>query len=980
MAAAHGPTGLGYNTRKARKGSEQSMDLKLKFLGAPQVEFKGTPLKLGVKPLALLAFVALQGETPRRTLAALLWPEADNPLNNLSVARNALAKTLGKSFFNTDPETFALVGDFECDIHLWQQKISTLDPEAWLLWRGPFLSGLRLTDWEMGLGEEFEDWLYHTRETLRTQRQTLALHLARQTLAHEWPSALPYLEIAQGEAGEINEDVTRLLMLVLGALGETHKVTQAYTRLSQQLQEELDVEPTQETKKVLQIAREDAEACKALIQEYVPEAHSKEENRSTTAQTPFVGRKRELALLRPHLKPEPGLLRAVVLQGEPGAGKTRLSQELIHPEAFCVTGVCAAGSLPLAPLDAAIRLLVREQMARVQTLPRDWSDALARFMPDVLTAQGSPLSPDLERRGLFSALRHLMSDPTQPTVFLLDDLQWIDPTTLEFMQHLMAHPPDQGWILIATQRDTEVPRTPLNSFLGTLTRHHAGLIVKLSGLSMEEVTELLDQLNVEADPDTLLHSSGGNPFYLLELIEQRKAGNTGRVQDLIVTRLDMLPESGRQILESLAVLGNGVGLNLLKKVSGRSLEESSEALEILEYMGLVRETQSGIAYGHDIVREVVELTLRTARRSLLNLRAAKAQKDNPLRSAVHYLASHDAWDDEDQEPARQAMVGASDQLALRGDLVSSLEWLDHALEIDHNLRQRIQILLQKSAILERYSRYREALGLMENVRGLLLEISDPLLEAQSLVMRARILQQESQHEEAVSLSERALSSIAHLTTSAGQTIRSEALAILGWSHYIWKKWDAALGFYRECLALRKHLPDRSKMAGTLGSIGLILAATNNEEAEIYLLECLSIRQELGDLTGMGRSLVNLGNFYNRRGDFDHAEDYLQRAMDLQKELENTQEIALIMNNLALIQSAQKKFSEAVSTLSKALELLDSIGEFNLYIILNIIEFCLEISDQEGARKHFNRLEVESKNISLDSETLSDIENLRKQLM
>ena len=928
--------------------------LKLNFLGSPQVLKADKALKLGVKPLMLLAYLALEGQTKRRTLGSLLWPEAEHPLNNLSVARNTLAKTLGNETLSSDPETLALEVEFGCDVLEWRSRAALADPTGWNLWRGAFLTGMRLTDWEMGLGEELEEWLYSTREKLREERRDYGARLAANLLRlGELEQALPYLEAAQGESGDPHEDATRWYILTLGACGQADHASGVYAKLSATLRQDLGVDPTEATKTALETVRSGGvDACKAALEAEFGRAQRADD--SIAPLSPFVGRTHELKYLQAALNGSGA--RAVVIQGEPGAGKSRLAFELVgsmRSKVRFAQGVCTPGGLPLAPLDAPARALLRDSSLHsgriLEGMPPDWKAALARFLPDVLQSSELSVNPDLERKNLFSALRSLLEDPLKPALLLLDDLQWMDSSTLEFVQFLIATPPESGLKLVLTQRNTEEARSKVSPLLERIHRLELGVVVALEGLTEEPIAQLLTQLGMDGDlerfnPAKLHHTSGGNPFYLLEILRSSGEDGERHVQDLVRSRLKTLPDSARQTLEALAILGDGAGLSLVRKVSGRSLDEAADALEGLENAALVRSLEEGLSFGHDLVREVVVTDTRAVRRSLLNLRAARARKDFPLRAAQHYWHSMDAWDDDDTPEAKRTYVASSANLALRGELNDSLLWSERAETLASSESERLGMRLERSATLERYGRYPEANALLAEVESVLDQDQHPRLRAQALTLRARAIQVErGEHLEARRLVDQALVLLEGDTHRSGISLRGDALAVAGYAAYKMGKLDEALELNEKGLETRKQLEDRSKIAGALSNLAMVLAARGDTKAEDHYLESLHLREELGDVAGVARVTQNLGTFYYRKNELEQARHYFTKSLSTSEIIEDDEGISQASSNLGTILFHDKDFDSALLMYNKALEKIkDSHGK--RLLMYNILETHISLND------------------------------------
>lgn len=129
------------------------------------------------KPLLLLAFLALGGPQTRREVARKFWPSASNPMNSLSVAVGQLKRAAPDLLQVTETQVGAQVA---CDALDLQEALRRNDLQAaQVLYRGPFLHGLALAE----LGEELEEWVMQTRESLAASYRTLLLQEAQRQLA-----------------------------------------------------------------------------------------------------------------------------------------------------------------------------------------------------------------------------------------------------------------------------------------------------------------------------------------------------------------------------------------------------------------------------------------------------------------------------------------------------------------------------------------------------------------------------------------------------------------------------------------------------------------------------------------------------------------------------------------------------------------------------------------------------------------------------
>jgi tetratricopeptide (TPR) repeat protein/DNA-binding SARP family transcriptional activator len=905
--------------------------LRLELLGTPNLTVSGRAVKLGAKHISMLAYLALEGRTSRRALGNILWTDAPNALNNISVARNLVVKALGKAALEVDADSLALGENVACDVLEWREGAARVDPGVWTLWRGGFLTGLRLTDWEMGLGAEFEDWLFTTRETLNLERREFAMLLGRKELeASHFAAAISFLEVAQGISSDPNEDASCLLMLCLGVLKEFVAADAVYAQLSKVLLEELGVEPTTQSRTAFELVRtRDANACRVALEAQFQKSKPELARAATT--TPFVGRAEQLQTLTQHFKTTQ--TRVAVIRGEPGAGKSRLAEELaarVSSVWQVVRGVCPMNGLYLG----AFEVLAKQNLpyAKLSQLPAQWQDALARFIPDVLQTQNPALSPDLERRALFYAFKSLIFS-NENTFFILDDLQWADAASLEFLHFLLEQPVSLA--LVLTQRNTENSLSDVMGLIASMQKREILCSLELGGLEENALKDLGGAFNFLGDLNTLLQRSGGNPFYALELM-RAGGGSVSRVHDLVRSRLAALPEIARQSLEALAVLGNDTSLNLIRKVAGRSLEETSEALDVLERAALLV-SGATIRFAHDIVRESVEQVLTGTRAALLNLRAAKN-----TQKALHYLAAKNAWDDDDILAARAAFLNAGNLERLHGNLDAALVWYNHALEIssDHN---ELQVRLEMANALERFGVHKRALEELNLVREKLVSLPDAILLARIETQLGFILHREYQEsQKAQEALQRALNALEQLESREAQLTRSDALFNLGVIASAQDQFEVALAYYTQAYQIRLELNDTARVADSLGGIGYCKILLRHDDAQSTLEACLQLRQKIGDEVGVSRVLTSLAVLAHDQGNFSKALDYQQQVLHLQKHFGNPRDLADTLYNLFFLEQELGHLEKAKHHLQQAVILLE---QHEILIPVHLVKSLAAIKKQ-----------------------------------
>ena len=364
---------------------------------------------------------------------------------------------------------------------------------------------------------------------------------------------------------------------------------------------------------------------------------------------PLAGRETELALLRDLWRRTREAVGAVVLvQGEPGIGKSRLIEDFltgIDRHAFCRLGVHASQFNSSNPLFPVISLIERfagidrldsgpERLAKLSSvLAGDEQDreAARRILAPLLSIAGDAPALETPRQlkelTLQTLVRQLcLMSETKSVVVLVEDIHWLDPTTLELLDRLIGCVRNRPIMIIMTSRDPfpqdwiaspgvhaiELPRLPSDGSIAILRSLTAG--------------EPLDP-RIEA---MIIERTDGIPLFVEELtrtlLEERAQGTMGQpdqipiplsLQDLLMARLDRAGPA-KELAQTGAVIGRSFDRTLLSAVSDFTTEELENALSVLICADLIhREGQEVYSFKHALVQDAAYRSLlRDQRRSL----------------------------------------------------------------------------------------------------------------------------------------------------------------------------------------------------------------------------------------------------------------------------------------------------------------------------------------------------------------------------
>ncbi len=693
--------------------------LRLALLGPPRIELDGEPVLFDTrKALALLAVLAVRGEAqPRDALAALLWPEHD-----AAHAGGALRRTLSVTRAGVGPEALRLEGRSvelapAVRVDVWRLHAITgavarhhagAEPvcercvrrlaEVPKLVRGRFLEGFGLRD-----SPEFDDWAAATAESLEREVADALDRLSDGHAAHGRLNAALDVARLRLAMDPLHEEAHRRVMRLHAEAGDRTGAIARYRECVRILDRELGVAPMPETTELYH-----AIAAGPAAAPHLDEPPDSTESRAGISSLPLTGRGADLDALVSAWRRSARDARLVLLEGEPGIGKTRLLMEaadVARAEGAPVLQLAAHDgeqTIPYAPIVGALERAITETggpaasdwLARVPGWVRG---ELARVVPGVAqpgTVITSIEGPGAEIRFMEGLSRCLLSAARGPGggLICVDDLQWADSATIAVLAYLARRVAEARCCLVLARRPPEPDQDRLAELLREARRRGVLVEIRPGRLTRDEVGELAGAARVRLDAERLYAETEGIPFFIAEYLAASNEpgsaslpGNTtpGPIRELLVGRIEGLGAATRQVLVAAAVVGRSFDPELVHATSGRSPDEVAAAIDELMAHGLITETATPDGtprydFDHAKTREVAYASASLARRRLLHRRAALALQQPATRriggnALAATIARHlrEAGDDR----------GAASYLRIAGDEAAAVYAHGEALDL-----------------------------------------------------------------------------------------------------------------------------------------------------------------------------------------------------------------------------------------------------------------------------------------------------------
>jgi DNA-binding CsgD family transcriptional regulator/tetratricopeptide (TPR) repeat protein len=346
--------------------------------------------------------------------------------------------------------------------------------------------------------------------------------------------------------------------------------------------------------------------------------------------------------------------------------------ELVAMRAALAGAAAGEGSVVVVAGEAGIgkSSLLRAFLAGVPS----WVRVLAGGCDDLLAAR--PLAPLREAvRGVPGPLADALDDPAadvldaavaqlaaRPSLLVVDDVQWADDATFDVLRHVarrVARLP--ALLVLAVRRDALRPGHPAQALLGALAGP-TGTHLDLAPLSAAAVAAMAGTRDAAA----LHRITGGNPFFVSEVLAAPPGVLPDSVADVVRARVSRLPAASVAALEALSVVPTPVDPELATALLGHQLAALADA----EEQGMVDLRDTGLAFRHELARHAVEAGLPPLRRRALHARVVAALRacggSSAERLVHHAVAAGDAATVLEFAPAaaRAAVDGGSHRQAL----------------------------------------------------------------------------------------------------------------------------------------------------------------------------------------------------------------------------------------------------------------------------------------------------------------------------
>jgi DNA-binding CsgD family transcriptional regulator/tetratricopeptide (TPR) repeat protein len=539
--------------------------------------------------------------------------------------------------------------------------------------------------------------------------------------------------------------------------------------------------------------------------------------------------------------------RLVLVAGEAGVGKSALVEELQRdlPEAAWFWGACDGlfTPRPLGPL----------------------FDIAAKLGGELLEL----CRADAPREDLFGALLRQVSEPDQLHVLVMEDIHWADEATIDLLRFLGRRIRDATVLLIATYRDEGLAANdPLRIVLGDLATQRSVRRISLAPLSPDATAVLAAGCGLE--PAALYGLTGGNPFYVTEVVQSGMGQVPPSARDAVLARVARLDVDARGLLDAAALIGARVELGLLEAVTG----SPSPAVDDLLAAGLLTADGAAAKFRHEIARLAVQDTIPEHRRGGIHARILEALRglgcDDDARMAFHAEAAGDG------AAALSYAAAAARRAVGLGSHREAAAQFERALRFSGGVDPAVAAGLYDGLARELapLDRWQDAADAGERALALWQVAGDRLREGDTMRHLARAMASLCRGADAAALAQ---ASVATLEPLGPSIELARAYANLAAQRMLDGESAAAIALAARAGDIAESLGDAEVLSGALNTEGCARAGLGQEWTS-QLERALDIAVSARLPEQAGRAFTNIASTYGDHRQFAEAERYFAKGV------------------------------------------------------------------------------------------------------
>ncbi|MFH1335504.1 MAG: tetratricopeptide repeat protein, partial [Candidatus Zixiibacteriota bacterium] len=724
----------------------------------------------------------------------------------------------------------------------------------------------------------------------------------------------------------------------------------------------------------------------------------------------MVGRETESRRLEEHLKratsSEGGF---VLVSGEQGIGKSLLLQQLkvtcqLQGITVVDTNCRQDQTIAYQPIiDICRKLLLCVENQCSPPIIQNLKDILHRFR------EGCRLDEDRAKdniiSGITESLNALHKDihdtlveitAALPLVIILDDLQWVDTSTLRFLEFCQSQNEWGKIIWCLAFREVTLKTDPLlQTFLTPGFEEKKIDLIKLSRFDLDGIRNLIlskflrNKFPVEFF--SFVHErTAGNPHFVVEVLKYlleknavlledshwmvdlnglKKITIPGSIESVLTKNLKRYDDQILDFLGVAAVIGKRFSLNLIGELNPSDRKKASEILTMLTDHQLLIQKDDPVKgekyyeFANQNLQTILYRRLKKSERILCHkmigdlLERRLADEGDEL---VFELAYHYSEAEENLKAYRYALLSA-EKMEQRYANQEALRYLDKALKLavripDEQIarEKRVQALLQKGDFCKKVGELNQAEKDYRTVLRLVQTSSDLKMQVKVYNSLAETYRLKHDYQKGISTLKKAM----QIHQRVDEPVeRANTLSYLGLLYWTDSQYQNALDSFHKALEIDQKQESKSYRASTLNNMGLVYWSLHQyPEALKYFKDALSVYNDLGNQEWIARTHNNIGATFLFLGEFPQALAHLLRSLELNEKATNQKEAAYNLENIGEVHRKMGDYINAFKYWERELNLALEINFTQRvgYIYINSGISYFDLGNYKKAFEYFQQ--------------------------
>ena len=482
------------------------------------------------------------------------------------------------------------------------------------------------------------------------------------------------------------------------------------------------------------------------------------------------------------------------------------------------------------------------------------------------------LENEEKRVSIFSEFLNYLESTSHLKVIVIEDIHWADESTLDLVKFLARRINRTKSVLILSYRDEEIGQGhPLRSILGDLP-HSEITRIRLYPLSETAVDKLMKNAGVKND--NLYERTGGNPFYVTEVLAYKNEELPSSIKEAVIARTSKLSDDTKEILEIISVIPSKVGLELLRKLFNKVEDHIDHCINkaiLITEKGLV-------SFRHELARLAIMNSIPEMKRIQLHQKVLNYLLETNNQQALLAQIVHHASQARDKNAIMKFAPLAAKQAALLGSHREAAANYLTAIENSENLSAIKKLKLYQGRYYECYltGQIEEAIKACRIIQEILHDLDDPLQLGDNYRRLSRLMWFSDKHSKCVEYIQKAIKILENLPPghqiAMSYSNRSQIFMLE-------EKTNLAVEWGEKAIKLARNLNNDEIEIHALNNIGTAKMRADDDNGEPILKKSLSLALQKGFDDQAVRAYINLGCNNLSRRKLEIARKYFVKGIE-----------------------------------------------------------------------------------------------------